>query len=123
MSREILTVVVLDRAYAVRSDRDGIVSEGHDCRASAEDWILDRQDAELAAEEAERAAAREPDEADVLARAYEAQQAADYAEEVRLLDAIYAATTRLLSSGDPRLANRDAVVRKVLAKLDELGME
>ncbi len=65
----------------------------------------------------------EIDEADALARAYEAEQAADYAEEVKLLDAIYAATARLLSSGDPRLANRDAVVRKVLAKLDELGME
>jgi hypothetical protein len=63
------------------------------------------------------------EESDAIARAYEAQQLADYQEEVRLLDAIYAATARLLSSGDPRLANRDAVVRKVLAKLDELGME
>lgn len=65
----------------------------------------------------------EIDEADALARAYETQQLADYQEEVRLLDAIYAATERLLSKGDPALANRDAVVRRVLAKLDELGME
>ena len=61
----------------------------------------------------------EIDEADALARSYEAQQAADYAEEV----AIYAATERLLSKGDPALSNRDAVVRRVLAKLDEMGME
>lgn len=65
----------------------------------------------------------EIDEADALARAYEADQAADYAEESALLDAIYAATERLLSSGDPRFAKRPDVVRRVLAKLDELGME
>ena len=65
----------------------------------------------------------EIDEADALARSYEAQQAADYAEEVAMLDAIYAATERLLSKGDPALSNRDAVDRRVLAKLDEMGME
>jgi hypothetical protein len=66
---------------------------------------------------------REIDEADAIARSYEADQAADYAEEVKLLDAIYAATERLLTSGDPRFAKRPDVVRRVLAKLDEIGME
>lgn len=50
-----------------------------------------------------------------------AQQAADYAEEVALLDAIYAATERLLSKDDPTMRNHDAVVRRVLGALNELG--
>ena len=61
------------------------------------------------------------DEADALARSYEEQQAADYAEEVALLDAIYAATARMLEPNEPTAANRNLVIRKVLAALDDLG--
>jgi hypothetical protein len=46
MQTEDLWIVPLDHAWAVRSDREGIVSEGHDCRASAQDFIDERRAAE-----------------------------------------------------------------------------
>jgi hypothetical protein len=104
MQTEDLWIVPLDHAWAVRSDREGIVSEGHDCRASAQDFIDERR----AAEDEARAAD-------------EAQQQADYMAECEMLDAIFREVSRRYDCDLPEAHPRNRAVKLALEALDGIS--
>lgn len=101
---EDLWIVSLDHAWAVQSDREGIVSEGHDCRASAQDFIDERRAAE-----------------DEALMADEAEQQASYMAEQRELDEIYRLIARKYDADLPETAPINRAVRLSLDAIDRLG--
>lgn len=100
MVTEDLWIERLDGAFAVRSNIGGIVSEGHECRQSAHDWI-----AEYRSEQAEAAAA----------------EAEDYAAESAMLDEIYRQVSCRLDADLPADHPRNNAVRLALKALDGIS--